>query len=94
MRVVITGGGGFLGRQLCRKLLFRGVLTAESGLEEAVEEIVLFDSHFQQAIYFATILTTSSSATTWLNPTRCGICLALAPQTIAYLNVSFSVLCT
>lgn len=45
-------------------------------------------------LYFATMLTTSSSATTCPNPTRCGTCLALAPHTNAYLNVSLSVLCT
>lgn len=47
MRVVITGGGGFLGRQLCKRLLARGTLTGAAGVEEPVEEIVLFDSHFQ-----------------------------------------------
>lgn len=35
--------------------------------------------------------TTSSSATTCANPTRWGICLALAPHTIAYLKVSLIV---
>ena len=39
----------------------------------------------------ATILTTSSSATICPNPTRCGTCLALAPHTKAYLNVSLRV---
>nr|CAA9297511.1 hypothetical protein AVDCRST_MAG63-4926 [uncultured Armatimonadetes bacterium] len=48
MRIVITGGGGFLGRQLCRKLLVRGTLRGETGVEEPIEEIILFDSHFQQ----------------------------------------------
>ena len=38
-----------------------------------------------------TILTRSSSETTWLNPTLCGICRALAPHTSAYLKLSFSV---
>jgi hypothetical protein len=46
----------------------------------------------KQALHLATIETTSSSATTWLNPTLCGTCLALAPHTNAYLKVSFSVL--
>lgn len=41
--------------------------------------------------YLATNDTTSSSDTTCESPTRWGICLALAPQTIAYLNVSFNV---
>jgi hypothetical protein len=42
-------------------------------------------------VYFATTHTTSSSATMWLSPTLCGLCLALAPQTNAYLNDSLSV---
>lgn len=42
-------------------------------------------------IYLATIDTTSSSETMCPRPTRCGICRALAPQTKAYLKVSFSV---
>lgn len=41
--------------------------------------------------YLATIDTTSSSATKCPNPTRCGTCLALAPHTNAYLNVSLIV---
>lgn len=41
--------------------------------------------------HFATIDTTSSSATTWLKPHLWGRWRALAPQTIAYLNVSFRV---
>jgi nucleoside-diphosphate-sugar epimerase len=50
MRVIITGGGGFLGHQLCQKLLVRGTLTGESGVEESIEEVILFDSHFHQAV--------------------------------------------
>lgn len=50
MRVIITGGGGFLGRQLCQKLLVRGMLVGESGVEEAIEEIILFDSHFNPGL--------------------------------------------
>lgn len=48
------------------------------------------ESNDQQG-YLATILTTSSSATICPNPTRCGTCLALAPHTKAYLNVSLRV---
>lgn len=44
--------------------------------------------------HFATIETTSSSATMCPNPTRCGTCRALAPQTRAYLKVSLRVRCT
>ncbi len=46
MRVVITGGGGFLGHQLCQKLLACGALIGESGAEELIEEIVLLDAQF------------------------------------------------
>jgi nucleoside-diphosphate-sugar epimerase len=42
MKVVITGGGGFLGRKLAERLLQRGELTGSSGPEQ-IEEIVLFD---------------------------------------------------
>ena len=52
-------------------------------------QIFQIDSHC--ASYLATIDTTSSSATTWLSPTRCGTCRALAPHTMAYLNVSLRV---
>ena len=40
MKIVITGGGGFLGSQLARKLLDEGVLTAPCGSEEAIDKIV------------------------------------------------------
>jgi D-erythronate 2-dehydrogenase len=46
MKVIITGGGGFLGSQLCRKLLQRGKLTGPSGAPEAINEIVLLDARF------------------------------------------------
>src|SRR5688572_14172723 len=48
MKVIITGGGGFLGSQLCRKLLQRGELTGPSGAPEAIREIVLLDAAFHQ----------------------------------------------
>ena len=44
----------------------------------------------RQTSYLVTIDITSSSATAWPSPTRCGMCLALAPHTRAYLNFSFS----
>lgn len=59
MRVVITGGGGFLGQQLCQELLVRGTLKGESGVEEPVEEIVLFDAHFHQGVSQPTISSTT-----------------------------------
>ncbi|MGE4178274.1 MAG: NAD-dependent epimerase/dehydratase family protein [Limisphaerales bacterium] len=46
MKIVITGGGGFLGSRLCAKLLERGRLTGTSGGPEAIDEIVLFDAAF------------------------------------------------
>ena len=48
MKVVITGGGGFLGSQLCRKLLERGKLTGPSGGDEPIEHIVLLDAFFHK----------------------------------------------
>src|SRR5260221_8052932 len=46
MKVIITGGGGFLGSQLCQKLLERGALTGPSGAAEEIREIVLLDAAF------------------------------------------------
>ncbi len=46
MKVLITGGGGFLGSQLARALLARGTLTGPSGAPEPIREIVLFDTAF------------------------------------------------
>ena len=48
MKVIITGGGGFLGSQLCQKLLQRGKLTGPSGAPEAITEIVLLDAAFHR----------------------------------------------
>jgi nucleoside-diphosphate-sugar epimerase len=48
MKVVITGGGGFLGTQLCRKLLERGALTGPSGAPEPIDQVVLLDARFHQ----------------------------------------------
>jgi nucleoside-diphosphate-sugar epimerase len=44
MKVVITGGAGFLGRQLARALLERRTLTAPSGTQEEIEQLVLCDA--------------------------------------------------
>ncbi|HEV8542150.1 MAG TPA: NAD-dependent epimerase/dehydratase family protein, partial [Verrucomicrobiae bacterium] len=46
MKVIITGGGGFLGSQLCRKLLQRGELAGPSGAPAKIAEIVLLDAFF------------------------------------------------
>lgn len=43
VKVVITGGAGFLGLQLARALTRRGTLTGPSGGQEPIERIVLFD---------------------------------------------------
>lgn len=48
MKVIITGGGGFLGSQLCRQLLRRGSLAGPSGTPEVIREIILFDAFFPQ----------------------------------------------
>jgi nucleoside-diphosphate-sugar epimerase len=45
MKVVITGGGGFLGQMLARRLLATGELTGTSNTSEPIDEIVLFDSN-------------------------------------------------
>ena len=43
MRIVITGGGGFLGSRLARKLLERNTLTDASGRAREIESITLLD---------------------------------------------------
>jgi nucleoside-diphosphate-sugar epimerase len=43
MKVVITGGTGFVGTRLARKILDKGTLAGPSGKQETVDEIVLFD---------------------------------------------------
>jgi D-erythronate 2-dehydrogenase len=49
MKVVITGGGGFLGSQLCEKILQRGSLAGQDGNQRPVEQIVLLDARFPKA---------------------------------------------
>jgi nucleoside-diphosphate-sugar epimerase len=44
MKVVITGGTGFIGRKLALKLLERGTLAAgKGGAQETIDELTLFD---------------------------------------------------
>ena len=43
MKVVITGGCGFIGLRLAQRLLERGELTGPSGGPEPIDELVLFD---------------------------------------------------
>jgi D-erythronate 2-dehydrogenase len=44
MKVVITGGAGFIGRKLAQRILAQGTLTGPSGQPEGVTEVVLFDA--------------------------------------------------
>ena len=44
MKVVITGGLGFLGQRLARALLDRGTLTGASGEQEPINALFLFDA--------------------------------------------------
>jgi nucleoside-diphosphate-sugar epimerase len=48
MKILITGGGGFLGSKLCDQLLERGSLTGPSGEPQAIDEIVLLDAFFHK----------------------------------------------
>ncbi len=43
MRVVITGGTGFIGRRIALRLLERGALAGPDGRDVAIDELVLFD---------------------------------------------------
>ncbi len=49
MKIVITGGGGFLGSMLCASLLQRGELTGPAGVSEPIDQIVLFDGVFHRS---------------------------------------------
>lgn len=44
MKVVITGGAGFIGRQLAERLLALGELPGRDGKPQAINELVLFDA--------------------------------------------------
>ena len=48
MKVIITGGGGFLGSQLCQKILEHGTLTGPSCAAEKITEVVLLDAFFRE----------------------------------------------
>ena len=49
MKVVITGGGGFLGTLLCKQLVERGMLTGPSGQQQVIEQVVLLDRFFHES---------------------------------------------
>jgi nucleoside-diphosphate-sugar epimerase len=46
MNVIITGGGGFLGHQLCEKLLQEKGLVNHLGIAQPIEHIILLDAAF------------------------------------------------
>lgn len=46
MKIVITGGGGFLGLRLARALLARGALTGPQGGQREITKLVLLDTTF------------------------------------------------
>ncbi len=48
MKILITGGGGFLGSRLADALLARGTLTGPSGAAEPIDEIALLDASFHR----------------------------------------------
>ena len=43
MKVVLSGGGGFIGRRLARSLLERGGLTGADGRAARIDKLVIFD---------------------------------------------------
>ena len=43
MRIVVTGGAGFLGRKLASALLARGTLTDARGAPRTIERVTLVD---------------------------------------------------
>src|ERR1017187_5660457 len=46
MKILITGGGGFLGYRLAEALLKRGTLADADGKQAAISQIVLLDTAF------------------------------------------------
>lgn len=56
MKVLITGGGGFLGWLLAKELVQRGRLVGASGEAETIDQIRLFDQGFSRAIEDARVV--------------------------------------
>src|SRR5512145_1064641 len=50
MKVVVTGGAGFLGQRLIRAIMERGELTDATGARRAVERIIAVDQSAAPAI--------------------------------------------
>jgi len=48
MRIVVTGGGGFLAQKLVQSLLIRGFLADTKGRRQEIEKLVLFDLTFAE----------------------------------------------
>jgi len=43
MKIVITGGAGFIGRRLARRILEKGTMAGPDGAQQEVTDLVLFD---------------------------------------------------
>jgi nucleoside-diphosphate-sugar epimerase len=50
LRVLITGGGGFIGARLAAALVARGKLTGADGVERAITRLVLLDAAFARSV--------------------------------------------
>ena len=65
MRIVITGGAGFLGTRLARKLLERGTLTDATGRTREIASIVLFLASDASSLMTGSIVTADGGYTVW-----------------------------
>jgi len=62
MRIVITGGAGFLGRRLADALTARGTMAGSDGAPVRIREIVLVDTHACETPAAGPVLLTSVAA--------------------------------